>query len=159
MKHIPVPTRQMAIVGRTYAAGTEEDYVIVDAIQAQYRITPLSSWGKPFTYKAPPVNPDPGFSMSEKPNTVIQAFGTADYFNMMAKLMGSVAPPAAEDAPLLARMAKIGLVPGQPFDATKLDSATQAALKDIPKLALELIKQFRGMGELVNGWKVAVIHY
>jgi hypothetical protein len=32
---------------------------------------------------------------------------------MMATLMGDVAPPAAEDAPLVTEMAKIGLVPGQ----------------------------------------------
>ena len=37
--------------------------------------------------------------------------GTAGYFNLMAKLMGDAAPPAPEDAPMLARMAKIGIVP------------------------------------------------
>ena len=47
---------------------------------------------------------------------------TSTYFNMMARLMGGAAPPAPEDAPMLARMAKIGLVPGQPFDMAKLDA-------------------------------------
>ena len=52
---------------------------------------------------------------------------------MMAKLMGGAAPPAPEDAPMLARMAKISLVPGQPFDMAQLDPAVQAALKDLPR--------------------------
>ena len=56
MKHFPVATRYMVILGRTYADGTEEDYKAVNALQAQYKITPLSAWGKPYTPVAPPVN-------------------------------------------------------------------------------------------------------
>ena len=40
----------------------------------------------------------------------------------MAKLMGEAAPPAADDAPMLARMAKIGIVPGKPFELTQARS-------------------------------------
>jgi hypothetical protein len=35
----------------------------VNELQAQYKLTPLSSWGKPSAPVAPPVNPNPGFSM------------------------------------------------------------------------------------------------
>ncbi len=39
---------------------------------------------------------------------------TSAYFNMLTRLMGSdIAPPAAEDAPIIARLARIGIVPGQ----------------------------------------------
>jgi hypothetical protein len=79
------------------------------------------------------MNPNPGFSMTDAPQTVILGMDTSTYFNMMAKLMGGAAPPAPEDAPMLARMAKIGLVPGQPFDMAQLDPAVQAALKDLPR--------------------------
>ena len=133
MKHFPVATRYMVILGRTYADGTEEDYKAVNALQAQYKITPLSAWGKPYTTVTPAVNPNPGFSMTDKPQAVILAMGTEGYFNLMAKLMGGDAPPAAGDAPMVASMAKIGVVPGKPFELSKLDPAIQAALKDIPK--------------------------
>jgi hypothetical protein len=155
VKHIPIATRYMAILGRTYADGTEQDYAAVNRLQAQYKITPLSAWGKPYTPVVPPVNPNPGFSMTDKPQTVILAMGTAGYFDLMAKLMGSAAPAAAADAPMLARMARIGVVPGQPFDMNKLDPAVRAALSDIPQASLRKIEANRkAMGEIVDGWVI-----
>jgi hypothetical protein len=156
MKQIPVATRYMVILGRTYADGSEQDYKTVNALQAQYKIVPLSSYGKAFTYEAPPVNPNPGFSMTDKPQQVILDMGTAAYFDLMAKLICKDAPPAAEDAPILARMAAIGLEPCKPFDMGKLDPVVQAALKDLPKTALEKISANKAsMGESVNGWVVS----
>jgi hypothetical protein len=155
MKHFSIATRYMIILGRTYADGTEQDYKTVNALQAQLKVTPLSAWGKPYTPVAPPVNP-PGFSMTDKPQTVILGMGTEGYFNLMAKLMAADAPPAAGDAPMLASMAKIGIVPGKPFEMSKLDPAVQAALKDIPQTALKKIEANKNsLGEIVNGWVVS----
>ena len=158
MKQIKSPTRYMIILGRTYSTGTEEDYKEVNALQAQYQGVPLSSYGKPYTYVAPPVNPNPGFSMTDKPQQVILNMGVSEYFNRMATLMGSDAPPAPEDAPIVAEMAKIGIVPGQPFDITKLDPAVQDALTDLPKTTLaKIVAQATGGSKLINGWKVGGI--
>jgi len=66
----------MVILGRTYADGTEQDYKTVNALQAQYKIVPLSAYGKRYTYKAPPVNPNPGFSMTEAPQALILGMDT-----------------------------------------------------------------------------------
>jgi hypothetical protein len=160
MKQIKCATRYMVILGRTYADGTEQDYEAVNALQAQYKIVPLSEYGKSYTYQTPPVNPNPGISMTDKPQSVILDMDTSTYFNMMARLINEgVAPPAPEDAPMLARMAKIGLVPGQPFDMAKLDAkldpATQAALRDLGKTALQRINANRdSLGTMVNGWVV-----
>jgi hypothetical protein len=155
MKHIPIATRYMVILGRTYADGTEPDYKAVNGLQEQYKITPLLAWGKPYAPVAPPVNPNPGFSMTDKPQPLILAMGTEGYFNLMAKLIGSSAPPVAGDAPMLARMAKIGIVPGQPFEMSKLDPAVQAALKDTPQTALRKIEANKDvLGAMVNGWVI-----
>jgi hypothetical protein len=155
MKQIKSPTKYMLILGRTYADGTEEDYKIVNALQAQYKLVPLSSYGKPYKYVAPKFNPDPGYSLSDKPQAVIDAMDLSAYFNMMAKLMGDVAPPAAEDAPMVTKMAKIGLVPGQPFDLAKLDPAVQAALKEVVQIASEKIfSQKQTSGTRVNHWLI-----
>ena len=155
MKHIPLTTRYMVILGRTYADGTTQDYEAVNKLQAQYKITPLSAWGKAFTPVAPPVDPNPGFSLTDAPQKVILAMGTAGYFDRLAKLMGGTAPAPAADAPMLARMARIGIVPGQPFDMAKLDPAVQAALKDIPESALRKIEASKAsLGAIVDGWVV-----
>ena len=155
MTQIKSATRYMVILGRTYADGSEQDFKTVNALQNQYRIVPFSSYSKPYSYKAPPIDPNPSFSMTDKPQTVIMAMNPSAYFNLMAKLMGEVAPPASADAPMLARMAKLGIVPGKPFDITKLDPATQAGLKDIAKAALQRIEANKdSLGARVNGWVV-----
>ena len=155
MKQIKSATRYIVILGRTYADGTDQDYAAVNALQAQYKIVPLSAYGKPYAYQMSPVNPNPGISMTDKPQSVILDMDTSTYFNMMARLMGGAAPPAPEDGQMLARMAKIGLVPGQPFDMAKLDPATQAALKDLGKTALQRIEANKdSLGAMENGWVV-----
>jgi hypothetical protein len=156
MKHIPSATRYIVILGRTYADGTERDYKAVNALQAQYKITPLSAWGKKFEYTAPPVNPSPGFSMTDKPQDVILALETSGYFDMMAKLMCKDSPAYEADKPMLEKMAKIGIEPCKPFDMGKLDPAVQAALKDLPKAALDKINANReaSMGKIVHGWSI-----
>ncbi|MGO4396554.1 DUF1254 domain-containing protein [Variovorax sp. M-6] len=156
MNHFPSATRYMVILGRTYANGTDADYKTVNALQAQYKITPLSAWGKPYTPVTPAVNPNPGFSMTDSPQKVILDMGTEGYFSLMAKLMGGDAPPAKADGPILARMAKLGIVPGKPFEMSKLDPAVQAALKDLPQTALKKIEgNAKSLGSVVNGWVVS----
>lgn len=155
MKEIKSPSRFLLILGRTYANGTDADYAAVNALQDQYKLVPLSSFGKPYTFQAPPIDPKPGFSMTDKPQSVILGMSAEDYFNRLARLMGTVAPPAPEDAPMLARMARIGIVPGQPFDASKLSPAARDGLRELPQRALAVIAAGRSsLGSEVNGWTV-----
>lgn len=85
MTQVEVPTRYMLTLARTYADGTEADYEAVNVLQAQYDIRPLSAVGKTdYTYVAPPFDPDPGFSLTDKPQAVILGFGTEGYFDRMA---------------------------------------------------------------------------
>ena len=155
MTQIKCATRYMVILGRTYADGSERDYEAVNALQAQYRIVPLSRYGQPFTYKAPPVDPKPGFSMTAKPQTVLLDMPIETYFGMMAKLMAGAAPPSPDDAPMLASMARIGVVPGRPFDMSGLPLREREALKQVPRLALREIEDHRNMlGTMVKGWVI-----
>jgi hypothetical protein len=153
MHHIQSATRYMVILGRTYANGTDADYKAANALQAQYTITPLSAWGKPYTPKAPPVDANPGISMTDAPQAVILAMGTEGYFNWLSKRMCEAAPAYQADGPMLARMAKIGVEPCKPFTLAKLDPAVQAALKDLPEAALKKIgENQKSLGTEVNGW-------
>ena len=46
------------------------------------------------------------------------------YFNYLAQLM-KTNPPSADDAPMVAKMAKIGLIPGQDFDPASSTYSTR----------------------------------
>ncbi|HEX5327737.1 MAG TPA: DUF1254 domain-containing protein [Acetobacteraceae bacterium] len=142
------PTNMVWILGRTYCTGTAEDYAAVHAIQDQYKLTPFSAWGKPYTPPAAQV--DAAIDMKKAPREQVEEMDTASYFGLLAELMKQNRPAAA-DAPILARLASIGLVPGQDYDASKLKSAE--GLGDVPKLAIERIMgHFSSGGADLNGW-------
>jgi len=154
MVHIAYPTRYLGVLGRTYALDTPEDLAIVHKLQDQYKVVPLSAYGKDFTFVAPPLE-DAGIPMREAPQKVILALGLEGYFNWMARLIPAVAVPAPEDAPMLARMAKIGIVPGQTFELAKLELAVREALKDVPQLVTDKLNEsWATLGKDVNGWRV-----
>ena len=43
------PTNSVFIIGRVYADGTPKDYAEVNAAQKEFKLVPLSSYGKPYT--------------------------------------------------------------------------------------------------------------
>jgi hypothetical protein len=96
-----------------------------------------------------------GISMTAKPQEVIAAMDASTYFTYMAKLMCTDAPPTAEDGPIVARMASIGIVP-KPFDVTKLDTAVQTAVNDSVKTGWQQVErnQKGGVGRVENGWTI-----
>ncbi|MCP5189752.1 MAG: DUF1254 domain-containing protein [Pseudomonadales bacterium] len=128
MTHISFPTRYMIILGRTYALNTPEDLAKVHALQAQYQVRPLSAWGKPYTFEAPPVDPKPGFSMTEAP----QAADTRTWYRRLLQPddppHGGPAPAPGGRPPCWSAWPSSGIAAGQPFDSSQLAPEIQAAL-------------------------------
>ena len=91
-------TNLVWIIGRTYCTGTPEDYAAVHAIQDQYKLVPLSAYGKPYT--PPPGKVDPSIDMKATPREQVERMDTISYFKLLAELMKQN-PPYAEDAPIL----------------------------------------------------------
>jgi hypothetical protein len=149
------PTSMVWILGRIYCTGTPEDYKAVHALQDQVSAVPLSAWGKPYTPAAGKV--DPSIDMKAAPREQVNAMDGAAYFKLFAELMKSN-PPSAEDAPMVAKLAKIGLVPGQDFDASKLDPAVVKGINAAPKTAQDKISAYlkeslvTGDARAENGW-------
>lgn len=138
------------IIGRTYCTGTPQAYAAVHAIQDQYKLVPLSSYRKPYT--APPGKVDPSIDMKTPVRDQVNNMDVNAYFNLLATLMKDN-PPTPEDAPMVARMAKIGLVPGQRFDSGKLGPEAVTALQSVPKDASgKIMANFKDIGTMVNGW-------
>ena len=144
------PTAMVWILGRIYCTGTPKDYKAVHEMQDKISLVPLSSYGKPYT--PPPGTVDPSIDMKTPVRDQVNALDVAAYFNLLAQLMKDN-PPTAEDAPMVEKMAKIGVVPGQPFDLTKLSPDAQNALKGVPKAGFgRIIGYFKDAGKKENGW-------
>ncbi|HET8724829.1 MAG TPA: DUF1254 domain-containing protein [Anaeromyxobacteraceae bacterium] len=149
------PTALVWILGRIYCTGTPQDYKAVHALQDKVTLVPLAAYG---TKYAPPAGAvDPGVDMKKAVRDQVDALDSTSYFGLLATLM-KANPPAAEDAPMVARLAKIGIVPGQDFDAGKLDPAVAKGLQGVPKLAQEKIMGWfkgsiaAGDATLKDGW-------
>jgi hypothetical protein len=144
------PTALVWFIGRIYCTGTPKDYKAVHEMQDKVALVPLSSYGKPYTPTAGTV--DPNIDMKTAVRDQVNALDVAAYFNLLAQLMKDN-PPTVEDAPMVARIARIGIVPGQPFDLTKLSTDAQQALKNVPKAGFgKIMGYFKDAGKIENGW-------
>jgi hypothetical protein len=76
------------------------------------------------------------------------------FFNALARLLATNPPPESE-APMLDELATIGVIPGQPFDSSKLEPAVAKGLDRSVSVALERLQSSaEAIGTPVNGWHV-----
>ena len=149
VKEYKSPTSIVWFLGRIYCTGTPEDYKAVHAVQDQVKLVPLSSYGKDFTPPAGKV--DPAIDMKTAVRDQVNKLTAVEYFTLLAQLMKRN-PPAAADAPALKSFARIGLVPGQDFDASKFNADFA---KRVPEVAFGRILLQLKVGKPVkniNGW-------
>jgi hypothetical protein len=140
------PTAIVWLLGRIYCAGTPEDYAAVHALQDQFKLAPLSTWGKDYT--PPPGKVDPAIDMKTAVRDQVNSLSTTQYFALLADLMKRN-PPAPADAPALDRFKAIGLAPGATFDGKTLDSRWDGRL---PQLSFDRIKLQLTSLKRENGW-------
>ena len=148
-------TGMVWLLGRIYCTGTPADYAAVHALQDKMNAVPLSAYGKPYTAPAGPV--DPNLDTKTSIRDQVNAMDGASYFKLFAQLLRTN-PPTAEDRPMLTKLAKIGIVPGQDFDVAKLDPAVARGLAGVPKPAQDKIMAWLKEGivagalKLTDGW-------
>jgi hypothetical protein len=149
VKEYKSPTNIVWLLGRIYCTGTPEDYAEVHKLQDEFKLVPLSSYGKSYTPPAGTV--DPSIDMKTAVREQVNRMDAVAYFTLLCKLMKDN-PPAAADAPQLAKFAGIGIVPGQDFDATKLKADF---VKRVPEVGFDRIMlQFKINKDVKeeNGW-------
>lgn len=113
------PTRMAWLLGRTETSGPE-DYAAVNALQDRYILTPVDPAAKPFL----------DFAADHETFAADQlaAMPAVTFFDKLNALMADN-PPAAIDAPLLAEVAGIGVVPGRPFTPDVLSPDVLSAVE------------------------------
>ena len=148
---INAPTPYVWIIGRTKTDGPA-DYDAVHKIQAGYKVTPLSRWGKapePVTVKI-----DPSVDMKTPPKIQVDTMPAAKYFAYAAELL-KLHPPHSTDQPILAQMKQIGIEPGKSFDFDKLDPAVKKALESVAEDAQQLMQwKIPTLARVANGWSM-----
>lgn len=134
------PTRFVWVNGQMQADGPK-DYAAVNALQTQYKLTPLISWGKPY---APPIKVRVAADADIKtsPLVKVQRMDANSYFGRFAQLLKDN-PPAFFDDAMVSKLKTLGIVPGQNFDIHKID----------PDIAKELRNAMGAFGKLEAGVK------
>ena len=152
LTELRVPTNLALLGGRTYTGGPD-DYAAVHALQDQYKLVPLSSWGKPYT---PPDNVPLKEGVDAKtpvPKQVL-ALSPEDFFNRLNRLLVTN-PPEPDDPKTMARLATLGIAPGATF---RMDAFTPEVRKAIEAGVADGVKVMRETvrGKVVNGWQIAL---
>jgi hypothetical protein len=139
------------VIGRTKTDGPS-DYDAVHEIQAGFKITPLSQWGKPPVSPAP-IN-DPDIDMKTAPKLQVDTMPADRYFAYAAELLKLQAPHIT-DEPTIARMQRVGIGRGKSFDLRKTTPVVQQALTGAPEAALKLMQwKMPTMARVANGWSM-----
>ena len=150
MTQLKSPTSIVWLLGRIYCTGTPQDYAEVHALQDQFKLQPLSTWGKPYT--APAGKPDPAIDMKTPVREQVNKLSTVEYFTLLAELLKRN-PPAAADAPALERFKRIGLEAGKSFDPQYLDSRWDKRIPEVSqgRIMAHFLTRDGDMTR-VNGW-------
>ncbi len=148
---IDAPTPYVWIIGRTKTDGPA-DYAAVNKIQAEFKITPLTNWGKTAEPVAGTVNPS--VDMKTPPKIAVDTMPAGKFFAYAAEIL-KTQPPHITDQPILAEMQRIGIEPGKSFDIDKVDPAIKAGLETAPEDALKLMAwKVASVARVANGWSM-----
>ena len=151
MTRIDASTPYVWVIGRTKTDGPQ-DYDAVHKIQAGYKITMLSDWGK--TSRPVEVKIDPSIDMKTAPKVQADTMPAGKYFAYAAELM-KLHPPHVTDQPIIAQMARIGIVPGQSFDIEKALPAVKKALEGAPAAGQKLMEwKLPTLARVANHWSM-----
>lgn len=145
------PTRYVFIIGRTQTNG-QADYDAVHKVQAGYKITPLSAWGKG-NYVPPKGKVDPSIDMKTPPPVQVDRMDAATYFGRFAELLKDN-PPSPVDYPMIHRLERLGFRVGQSFNLNAQSASIKQAFTRavVDGNALVLAEGKKAGGEGVRGW-------
>ena len=146
------PTRIVWLIGRTQTNGAS-DFAHVHKLQDGITLRPLS--GPADAAGAAVVGAAAVAPTAWKPQRApppieqMQALSTEAFFVRLARLMKDN-PPAPADAPMLARLARFGVAPGQPLQWGLLDRWAVSLGRRVADFSIA--RALKNPRELVRGW-------
>lgn len=144
---IQAPTPHVWVVGRFQTNGVD-DYPVVRALQDQLTLT------LPPEYDRFPL--DPTVDATTAPLRTVAQLSGVEFFRRAASALRTV-PVHKTDFSVLARIRHLGIVPGLPFDSSRLDAADTARLEDgVAEARATMLATLPLLGRRVNGWVLNV---
>ena len=145
-------TNDVWILARTRARPDDPPEAIT-AIQQQYSVVPLSRFGDA-SYEPPRgILREPNVPTGPTPPSIVEAMPADVFFARLAAALGKN-PPRGVDQPMIGRLARIGVVPGAPFDAASIDATRRAQLEGGLRDARALLDRYDAPAvPHVNGWR------
>jgi hypothetical protein len=140
------------IIGRIQT-NTSADYANVHTIQKGFNLVPLSAWVRAES-SAPSSGIIPGRNIGNSltPPAQVAGMDANTFFKTFTALLKDN-PPHPEDAPFVAKLKTIGIIPGEPFDSSKLDpEAIQALERAVRDARKEMIGGITTARSVRNGW-------
>jgi hypothetical protein len=151
IQRIDAPTPYVWIIGRTRTDGPP-DYDAVRKIQAGFKVTLLSEWGK--SPKPVEVKIDPSVDMKTPPKIQVDTMPAGKYFAYAAELI-KLHPPHLTDEPIIAQMKRIGIEPGKSFDIDKVAPTVKKAIEGAPEIAQKLMEwKLPTLARVANHWSM-----
>lgn len=144
------PTNITMIGGRTYCSG-KADYATVAKLQNQYKLVPLSQWGKNYvpSQNVPLKESVDGTTLVNKQVTTMSA--EQFYKNLNRLMVGN--PPYAPDADELKKLEPLGIKPGGDFSMSTFTPEIAKAIEEGYKDGFKaLMAESKNLGEKKNGW-------
>jgi hypothetical protein len=150
---LDAPTNIVWLLGRTQTNGAA-DYDNVHAFQKGMRMMPLSAFpngeqrlGSALAF---------GNAGDTTPPARVKAMEPVEFFAAFARAM-KVNPPHPADAAMVRDLARIGIVPGEDFDASKLTSNQLQAINDGGRAGSARVERFGSAAATVKpGWNTFI---
>jgi hypothetical protein len=137
------PTPHAWVIARTQTNGPA-DYTAVAQFQDGLSVTEL--------FDASPWQPDAEADTVTEPLRLVNAMSAVEFFTHAAEVL-KANPPHATDFSQLARIALLGIVPGESFDPSRFGPAEIAELEAGAAQALSLLSTaLPRLGVPSNGW-------
>lgn len=169
---VRLPTELAWIFART-AVNDAADIANAIKVQDQFKLTvsgapskapkgkaPKGKGAKDKSKGEPKAEPAPASAApvdtTTSPRDQVVAMDATRFFTRLALLLPGN-PPPKEDAEIVAKLKKLGIEPGKPFNATQLDVAKQRSLEDGIRAAVAAVQGAAGGlagADIRHGWRV-----
>lgn len=150
VEELKSPTNMNFVAARIYCSGKDE-YTLVNRLQDQCTLTPLSQWGRDYV---PPehVPVKEGVDGTRLVNQQFMGLSAEHFYQNLNRLLVEN-PTYPGDAPALKSFEKLNIAPGADFSMDDFSAEVAEAISEgYAAGKAEMLANAKSLGEIKNGW-------